>query len=134
MEGPGSREPERPRLRLARIRRITGGDAIRALVRRGKRSKTAHLDVFASASPAVRSRVAIVVPKHGHEIVARNRLKRRLREIVRTELLPRLDGAAAVEDVLVRARAEAYRARFADLREELVHWIDRRWPDASRSR
>lgn len=73
------------------------------------------------------------MPKHRHAIVARNRLKRRLREIVRTELLPRLDTGGVAVDVLVRARAAAYRARFADLREELVHWIDRRWPDASRS-
>ena len=48
-----------------------------------------------------------MVPKHRHAIVARNRLKRRLREIVRTELLPRLDTGGVSVDVLVRARAAA---------------------------
>ncbi len=68
----------------------------------------------------------MIVPKHGHTIVERNRLKRRLREIVRTAVLPALDREAAPVDVLVRARPGAYRARFPRLREELLHWIDRR--------
>ncbi len=132
-EDPGSGEPGRVRLRLGRARRITDGVTIRGLLRRGKRSETAHLDVIVSPSPAVRSRVAIVVPKHGRTIAARNRLKRRLREIVRTELLPRLDAGGPAVDLLVRARGRAYHACFAELREELVGWIDRRWRDASRS-
>lgn len=82
----------------------------------------------------MRSRVALVVPKHGRSIVDRNRLKRRLREIARTEVLPRLDGAGIAVDLLVRSRATAYAARFADLREELASWTDRHWPDARRSR
>ena len=40
--------------------------------------------------------------------MARNRLKRRLRELVRTTLLP----AAPPADVLLRARREAYDATF----------------------
>jgi len=43
--------------------------------------------------------------------VARNRVKRRLRELSRTRLLPS-DIAA---DVVIRIRAEAYRAPFAAL-------------------
>jgi ribonuclease P protein component len=65
--------------------------------------------------------VGIVVPKHGKDAVERNRLKRRLRELVRGELLARL-GAT---DVLIRARPEAYRATFGALRED-VHAIARR--------
>jgi ribonuclease P protein component len=58
--------------------------------------------------------------------VQRNRLKRRLREIARTELLPALDRAQCAADVLVRARPEAYQAPYAALREELSsvgHWV-----------
>ena len=40
-------------------------------------------------------RVGIVVPRHQHSAVDRNRLKRRLRELVRLELLPALRDAAA---------------------------------------
>ncbi|HUF13236.1 MAG TPA: ribonuclease P protein component [Longimicrobiales bacterium] len=114
--------------RLPRARRIARSADIRSLFRRGKRSKTASLDVLDSASPAGFSRVGWVVPLHRHTAVERNRLKRRLREIVRTEVLSRLDERRVAADVLVRARPEAYRAGFADLRDELVKWLDQRWP------
>jgi ribonuclease P protein component len=58
--------------------------------------------------------------------VARNRVKRRLREIVRRDVLPRLENAGVMIDVLVRARREAYAAPFAELRQELEQWTDRR--------
>lgn len=119
------------RLRLPRARRITRSDEIRALFRRGKRSRTPHLDVFDSVSPVPYSRVGVVVPRHGHRIVDRNRLKRRLREILRQEILPELDASGRAVDVLVRARREAYRASFGELRAELEQWVDRRWPRAS---
>jgi ribonuclease P protein component len=60
-----------------------------------------------------------VVPKHQHSAVDRNRLKRRLREMVRMELLPVLRERPAV-DLAIRARRDAYRAQpdalHADLR------------------
>ena len=62
----------------------------------------------------------MVVPKHKQKIVRRNLVKRRLREIGRREVLPRLDGAARGLDLLVRARPEAYAASFEELRDELV--------------
>jgi ribonuclease P protein component len=61
------------------------------------------------------------VPKYSRTSVARNRLKRRLREIVRTELLPYLPAG----DLVVRARREAYEASFTELHEQLVHSRDR---------
>ncbi|NLG63228.1 MAG: ribonuclease P protein component, partial [Candidatus Cloacimonetes bacterium] len=66
-------------------------------------------------------------------VVRRNRVKRRLREILRRDVLPRLDEAGLALDVLVRARREAYDARFAELREELVRWTDRRLSRAASS-
>jgi ribonuclease P protein component len=90
------------------------------LFRRGKRRRTRHLDVFVSSSPASLPRLGLVVPKHRKSIVERNRLKRRLREIGRTEMLPRLRSAGVAADVLVRARKEAYDATFESLRRELV--------------
>jgi len=76
--------------------------------------------VFVSASPVSRSRWGVVVPKHRHRIVERNLVKRRLREIGRTEVLPRLDDRGRGLDLLVRARPEAYGAEFAALRDELT--------------
>ena len=69
-----------------------------------------------------------MVPLHRHGTVERNRLKRRLREIARLELLPRLDQNSGPQDVLVRARREAYDADYATLRDELVTWLEGRWP------
>jgi ribonuclease P protein component len=58
------------------------------------------------------SRVGVIVPRHQHSAVDRNRVKRRLRELVRLELLPALRErtASASVDVSLRARREAYGA------------------------
>ena len=89
------------------------------MFKRGKRKRTEHLDVFFAASPASRSRLGVLVPKHRHTVVERNRLKRRLREIGRTRVLPALRRAERRVDVMVRARREAYDASPAELRDEL---------------
>ncbi len=79
-------------------------------------------------------RIGLIVPKHRQTAVARNRLKRRLRELARTELLP-TDLPA---DVVVRARPEAYRVAFdalaADIqlaRMQLARWCAAE-PDVAR--
>jgi ribonuclease P protein component len=66
------------------------------------------------------------VPRHRHTIVERNLVKRRLREVLRLEVLPRLAAAGVLSDVLVRARREAYGATYAVLRDELVGWTESR--------
>jgi ribonuclease P protein component len=73
----------------------------------------------------------LVVPRHRHRIVDRNVLKRRLREVLRREVLPRLRNRPVAADVLVRARREAYDAGFDALREELITWVERRWSRGS---
>jgi ribonuclease P protein component len=116
---PGAGEAGAGGFRLPRAARITGSEEIRGLFRRGKRRRTRHLDAFFSPSPAAHPRLGVVVPKHKRHIVERNLVKRRLREIGRTELLPALRGAEVPLDLLVRARPEAYGASFAELRDEL---------------
>jgi len=91
------------------------------------------LDVFDSASPVALLRVGVIVPRYRQTVVRRNRVKRRLREILRRDVLPRLEEAGLALDVLVRARREAYDARFAELREELERWTDRRLSRAASS-
>lgn len=49
----------------------------------------------------------------------RNLLKRRLREIGRRTVLPRLDAAGVHMDVLIRVRARAYGADFEALAGEV---------------
>lgn len=114
-------EAEEPRgFGLPRAARITASAEIRALFRRGKRRRTRHLDVFVSASPVAHPRLGLVVPKHRRRIVERNRLKRRLRELARTLLLPALRAHGGALDVMLRARPEAYTAPFAALRDEVA--------------
>ena len=70
-------------------------------------------------------RVGLIVPRYKQSAVARNRLKRRLRELTRLQLLP----ANLPTDVVVRIRPEAYTATFdvlaADVAQalaQLIHW------------
>lgn len=123
--------PEQRGRRYPRARRITRGTEIRMLFKRGKRSRTPHLDVLVADSPGSFSRAALVVPRHGNTAARRNRVKRRLREALRREVLPRLDARGVAVDVLVRARPEAYGASYAGLAAELVSWVERRWPGSS---
>ena len=66
----------------------------------------------------------MIVPKHRHRIVDRNRVKRRLREIARVHALPRFRESGAEVDLLVRARREAYGADFAQLKNEMMRAVE----------
>lgn len=65
--------------------------------------------------------MGIIVPRHSQSAVARNRLRRRLREILRRDALSRLPAI----DLIVRARRAAYAASFAVLRAELTDALAR---------
>ena len=82
------------------------------------------MDVFYMPSPVLRSRIGFVVPKHRRTIVERNKLKRRVREVGRTEVMPRLLKADVRLDVLVRARRDAYALDFGSLKAELVEMTE----------
>lgn len=130
LNGEGASAGEGRPNRLPRAARIAASGEIKGLFRRGKRKRTRHLDVFVSASPVSHARLGLVVPKHKHNSVQRNRLKRRLREIGRTTLLPELARHALALDVMVRARAEAYDAPFAALQGELRRVVEELWSGA----
>ena len=72
-----------------------------------------------------------MVPRHRQTAVDRNRLKRRLRELVRIELLPSLRRLPAV-DVAIRARAEAYGVGVEPLRTDVQFIQTRVTTDAAR--
>jgi ribonuclease P protein component len=73
------------------------------------------LDVRSAPSGRPHPRVGIIVPRYKHSAVDRNRLKRRLRELIRTQLLPTLPPI----DVVVRAFPSAYNAGFDGLAEQI---------------
>ena len=92
--------------------------------------RTGHLEFLLTDNAAGLSRVGLIVPKYQSTGVARNRLRRRLREVWRREVQGRVPPC----DLVVRARREAYTATFDQLRTELLAWRDAgaRGADAAR--
>lgn len=84
----------------------------------GRRRRLGVLDVLWADNTAGHPRMGLIVPRFQSTAVARNRLRRRLRELWRREVQAAVSGW----DVLVRARREAYDASFAELRRELQAW------------
>jgi ribonuclease P protein component len=62
--------------------------------------------------------MGLIVPKFQSSAVARNRLRRRLREIWRQEIQERQPAW----DLVIKARREAYAASFEALHAQLLAW------------
>lgn len=110
--------------RLPRSARLRRTNEIRKLLERGKRKRMPTVDVFFAPSPVSRSRLGLIVPKYGRDIVARNLVKRRLREIGRREILPAMDLHGLATDILVRARPAAYEADYHRLAREVQEAVE----------
>lgn len=89
----------------------------------GKRFRTDSLEVRHLASLLSRPRVGLIVPLHKQTHVARNRVKRRLRELSRLSLLPALEGIGV--DVVMRAMPAAYDASHGQLSDEVSRVVAR---------
>ena len=83
--------------------------------------RTAVIDARVAASLRAFPRVGFIVPRYRHTAVDRNRLKRRLREIVRTMWLPVLPP----RDIVLRVTPLAYDKDFDALRHEMTRVLDR---------
>lgn len=81
--------------------------------------RTASLDVRALSSLLAVPRVGFVVPKYKHSGVERNRLKRRLRELTRLDVLPDL----APMDLVFKVLPVAYARDFETLRAEVLQAV-----------
>jgi ribonuclease P protein component len=106
---------------MRRAARLARAADLRRCLTRGRRRRTEHLDMIWLDNPTGHSRIGLIVPKFQSTAVARNRLRRRLKEIWRREMEARLPAW----DLVVRARREAYGASFGQLRAEMVNWLDR---------
>jgi ribonuclease P protein component len=89
--------------------------------------QTEHLEARASASLLLHPRVGIVVPKYRRTIVERNRVKRRLRELTRIQLLPNIGNT----DLVLRAKPSVYAATFKQLASDIE--VIARWAPVSAS-
>ncbi len=63
-------------------------------------------------------RMGLIVPRFQSSAVARNRLRRRIREIWRRDV----QQHQPAWDLVIRTRPEAYGAKFDALRSELLAW------------
>jgi ribonuclease P protein component len=107
----GERFPRR--VRLARSAELT------ACWEEGRRWRTTHLELAWRPNQAGHPRVAFVVPRFQFTAVARNRLRRRLREVLRRETLATLPPV----DLVVRTKRVAYAATPSTLRAELADGV-----------
>jgi ribonuclease P protein component len=109
-----------PSARLPRAHRLARASDIRRCLSHGRRRRLEHLDMIWIDNQSGQPRMGLVVPKFQSSAVARNRLRRRLREIWRRDI--QLQQPAC--DVVIRARREAYGASFDVLRSQLLAWRD----------
>ena len=89
-------------------------------MKEGRRYRTEHLEMIWQPNTLNCPRLGLVVPKYRSTAVARNRLRRRLREVWRTDV--QADQGSL--DLVVRAKPAAYRASLGVLRDELLGWRD----------
>jgi ribonuclease P protein component len=101
--------------RFPRHCRLTRSADIARINSEGKRERTPWFEVRALPTMLEHARIAIVVPRFNRTAAARNRVKRRLRELARRELLPSLKPV----DVVIRATPSSYRATFDTLRTSM---------------
>ncbi|MGD8727203.1 MAG: ribonuclease P protein component, partial [Gemmatimonadales bacterium] len=99
--------------------RLTHTSDIGAVQRTGRRRRSPRLDIYWCGNELGHSRFGVVVARHGQSAVARNRLRRRLREILRRRIVP----SQLSLDLVVRTRAAAYRARFHELAADVDIWM-----------
>ena len=64
-------------------------------------------------------RIGFVVPRFKQSAVARNQVKRRLRELARAQILP----TGLLADIVLRIRPEAYGASFDLLASDVAHAV-----------
>jgi ribonuclease P protein component len=104
--------------RLPRAHRLARASDIRRCLTKGRRRRFGHLEMIWTDNLTGHPRMGLIVPRFHSSAVARNRLRRRIREIWRREL----QQHQPAWDLVIRTRREAYAAEFTALREDLLAW------------
>jgi ribonuclease P protein component len=106
-------------LRFPREARIVRRGDFDAVYRAGKRRTSAHFTVFSRANSLPHSRFGFSIKKALGGAVVRNRIRRRLREIVRRHR----EGIPAGWDIVVHPKGAVAHANFAALSADLVRLL-----------
>jgi ribonuclease P protein component len=104
--------------RLPRAHRLARAADIRRCLAKGRRRRFGYLEMIWTDNPTGHPRMGLIVPRFQSSAVARNRLRRRIREIWRREV----QQHQPAWDLVIRARRDAYGAAFSALREDLLAW------------
>jgi ribonuclease P protein component len=94
------------------------GREFKRILEGGRRKRLGHLEVLWMDNSTGHPRLGLMVPRFQFTAVARNRIRRRLKEIWRRSIAPEIGSV----DLIVRARPGAYRATFDQLTRELAGW------------
>jgi ribonuclease P protein component len=85
----------------------------------GRRRGTTRIEIAWRPNDREHPRLGLIVPRYGHTAVARNRLRRRLRELARRRVLRALPPL----DLVLRPRVAAYVATPDELAADLERWL-----------
>lgn len=109
---------------LARANRIVRGDDYRTVVRRGRKSATAHAVVSVvrhRGVPGAPSRFGFIVSKQVGNAVTRNRVRRRLKAIAHDLLAEQPTGIDVVVRALPAAAQASWPTLVADVSRSFAH-------------
>ncbi|MCH7874286.1 MAG: ribonuclease P protein component [Gemmatimonadetes bacterium] len=105
---------------LPRSWRITRGEDLKAVLSAATRCSTPRLEIAWRANQTEHPRLGVIVPRFGQTAVARNRLRRRIRELARRRILPVLPPV----DLVIRSRSAAYSATHDALAADIDQWLE----------
>ena len=111
--------PVRPGQTFPREARLVRKSDFDAVYRTGKRCSNAHFTVFLRANELPLSRFGFSIKKALGNAVARNRMRRRLREIVRCHRKEIPPGW----DIVIHPKRSVEKARFPALTAELLRML-----------
>jgi ribonuclease P protein component len=105
--------------RFPREARLVRSGEFDAVYRAGKRRSSSHFTVFFRANELPQSRFGFSIKKALGGAVARNRIRRRLREVVRCHRLE----IPAGWDIVIHPKSSVARAEFAALTADLLRLL-----------
>ena len=88
------------------------------MLQQGQSRRTPRLELAFRPNQLGHARLGVIVPRFDQTAVARNRLRRRLRELTRRSIV----RAVGALDLVLRARRDAYRAEGTTLAQDLEQW------------